>query len=90
MPGDVLSIEGLGVGEYRTFYLGRRAKFFQPAQIPLGKAMVSGRLDDVLDIGKVGRIVFSPGWHVANGWQHSVVAGFYNHGLGKKDTNPVS
>ena len=52
--------------------------------------MLTGRLDDELDVRKIGRIILSPRWHVADGWQHSVVAGFHNYGLGKKHTNPVS
>ena len=47
--------------------------------------MLSGSLDDVLDMYNVGQIAFPPRRHVANGWQHSVVAGFHNDGLGKKD-----
>lgn len=90
MPGGVLSMEGLGVGALCTFCLGGREKRFQAAQVPLRKAMLACCLDDELHVRKIGRVVLTPRWHVANGRQHSVVAGFHDHRLGKKDANPVS
>ena len=52
--------------------------------------MLSGCLDDALDVSEIGGIVLTPRRHVADGWQHSAVVGFHNDGLGKKDANPVS